>query len=158
MIDNPLKRLNDASKRWVGTPYMAGQAVAGSGVDCVRLVDCVLQEALGLTLEPLPRFPADSAYHNKEVVTQMQRLLFERFDLEKVPDDETRYRMGDVLALSLKSKQGQVPGNAHHICIMVSPVKAIDAWPGTGVRILGIGGVLSSFHVLKHWRSEKMPC
>lgn len=153
-----IKRLRASIKGWEGTPYVAGQSFPGKqgGVDCVRICDLILQDALDLSLDPLPRHAQDSAFHDKEVVAQMQRLLFERFDLYSVPVD-SRIEPLDLVVCSQKIRGTVSPKDSgHHIILSISRNQCIDAWPGIGVRILGTGGILAGFDILKIWRSEKV--
>jgi cell wall-associated NlpC family hydrolase len=153
------KRLKASIAGWQGTPYVAGQSFPGKGggVDCVRICDLILQDALGLSLDPLPRHSQDSAFHDKSVVANMQRLLFERFDLYSVPVDGQIQPL-DLIVCSQKIKGMRTPADheGHHIVLATSSNQCIDAWPGVGVRVLGMGSIRAGFEIHKVWRSEKV--
>jgi len=147
------KRLTRAYTKWVGTPYVSGQSVPGpqGGVDCVRICDLVLQEALGLTLEPLPRHAQDAAFHDPKITAEMQRLLFRRFNLRNVEEEE-RPRALDIIVCSQIMGSGPASNDGHHLILCVSGNQCIDAWPGLGVRKLGMGAVLMGFNIHRIWR------
>lgn len=150
------KRLNAACSKWVGTPYVAGQSVPGpqGGTDCVRVCDLILQEALGLCLDPLPRYAQDAAFHNKEVVAEMQRHLFRRFDLRNIDLDEPIEPL-DLIICSQLTGTGSATTDGHHIILCQSKNQCIDAWPGIGVRRVGMGVLTSGFTIHKVWRPNK---
>lgn len=145
------KRLTRAYTKWVGTPYVAGQSVPGprGGVDCVRVCDLILQEALGLSLEPLPRYSQDAAFHDRRIVAEMQRLLFDRFNLSTV---EGRPKALDLIVCSQRVNGSPLSNEGHHIVLCVASNLCVDAWPGIGCRKLGMGAVLSGFEIHKVWR------
>lgn len=150
------KRLTKACTKWVGTPYVAGQSIPGpqGGTDCVRVCDLILQEALGLELEPLPRHAQDAAFHNKEVVAEMQRQLFRRFDLRNVSESEDIEPL-DLIVCSQIMGSGSATTDGHHIVLCISKNQCIDAWPNIGVRKLGMGAILSGFEIHRVWRPNR---
>lgn len=140
-----------ALEAWDGTPYMAGCACPQRGVDCVRLVDCLLQSTFGLNLKPLPRECQDAAFHDVKVVAKTSKLIKERFQAKSVPLDENiGVYPADVLVV--KHKEGK---NPHHVLI-VGPdgIKTYHAQSGVGVSWTGLGGVNSMFHITHIYRSR----
>lgn len=157
MTPEQRKRFTRSISKWSGTPYRTGQSTPGrlGGVDCVRLCDCVLQDTLGLTLEPLPRHAADSAFHSREVVQEVTRLLFSRFDLYTVRDP-LEFKPCDIIVARQRTTEDVPTDSEGHHILLAGPARPLcyDAWPNVGVRTLGEGAVRASFDVLKVYRTR----
>lgn len=116
-VRNLLKLEHDCV-RWLGTPYMHGQAARGVAVDCIRFPCAVLSRLYGLAMPNLPRFPRDAAIHNKKAVLLTLRAIRRAFPLAVGPGDSPA-APGDLLVL---------------------------ATPGRGPRHLGIMGLEHVYH------------
>jgi cell wall-associated NlpC family hydrolase len=87
------------AKTWIGTPWRHNQRAKGLGVDCVRFIEAVASEALGITLPEISnyqRLPEGNA-----ILDFMNELEF----LESVAIADRRD--GDVLLFRI----GKIP---HH--------------------------------------------
>ncbi len=104
--------LDDALKRWEGTPYRADQQSPGSGVDCVRFVCGVLDELFGLETDART-LPQDVALHQPRMArAAMKRIMSLYSPFETVSG---LYLVGgDVLVV------GERDGGPGHVMIVGS--------------------------------------
>lgn len=84
---------------WYSTPYMAGNASRGVGVDCVRFLACVLDALYGQQTVPPERLPADTALHSPRGARAALRRFLRAYEPNREVDDGT-IEPGDVLVLA----------------------------------------------------------
>lgn len=82
-----MARASKVFRSWERTPYIAGQAQKGVGVDCVRFWSGVLDEMYGYERVPLDRKPQDLAMHTREGAMGVMREMMRVYpELEPVTD------------------------------------------------------------------------
>lgn len=126
-------RLQEILDRWEGTPYMDGQRMCGQGVDCVRLVEAILEELFDFEDDfTVERVAQDSACHDERTVTRVMNQLQRRYPHTFDTSDEVQ--PGDIVIIN----QGKGPG---HCAIVGTRVNIVyHAIPfGSGVAYSGIG-------------------
>lgn len=112
---------------WVGTPFMAYGRTKGKGVDCIRLVAAILEEAGALpeiNWKEFPRYTLDwSAHHDRPILEEaIEYLKLEYIRIESM----TQLQPGDVLAFA--------PGKVvYHLGIYVGSRSFVHAMQGAGV-------------------------
>lgn len=74
-----LERFQAAARRWLGTPYVAGQCAIGAGVDCLRFVAALACETEGREMVETDQLPQDTAFHRPDKARQAIRALMENF-------------------------------------------------------------------------------
>lgn len=119
------ERLEAILAGWAGTPYMAGQAQRGVGVDCVRFVCAVLDELQGVVRE-VATLPSDAAMHTRRGAIGVMRTIRKRF----APNDPVRdgsLEPGDVIVVG-PSDGG--PGHA-----MIVGTRKNELWHSTGRNV-----------------------
>lgn len=94
-----VSKLEDELERWLGTPYLHGQAVRGVATDCIRFPCAVLSRMYGIAMPDLPRFPRDAAIHNKRAVVLIMRAIRRAFPLT-VGGGDCQTAPGDLLVLA----------------------------------------------------------
>lgn len=109
-----------AARRWIGTPYVDGQALRGVGCDCIGLIRGVLLDVSGIKAPNPPGWRADWASSRaRPLVTAARDQLSAGDRLNPQP--------GDVLAL--RGLNGREP----HCGIMAPDGRFIHAIEGVGV-------------------------
>lgn len=115
-------RLGEVLRSWDRTPYHAGWAAKGQGVDCVRFVCAVLDELHG-TRTPLSTLPPDASLHDARGSAAALRTIRALF-----PEHETvrsgPLQPGDVLVT------GPSDGGPGHAMI-AGPLRN-SLWHSTG--------------------------
>lgn len=107
------KRMDAILARWRGTPYAAGQAMAGCGVFCTAFVCRVLDELYGKEPTPLPDIPLDVSFHNPDTARSGLRWFLRSYpNHARIVNGEVE--PGDVLVT------GPVSGGPGH-AILVGP-------------------------------------
>lgn len=94
-------RLDAINARWRGTPYRAGQQVAGVGVDCMRYVCAVLDELHRRPASPVDAIPPDAAMHDREGAIAAMHAMVSRFRPCEFVHDEW-LEPGDVVLVGPK--------------------------------------------------------
>lgn len=131
---------------WEGTPYAAGQAVKGVGVDCVRFVCEVFKELEGLESIPLVSIPADVSLHSREgAMAAFHQIMAAYQPSRKV----TSIQPGDVLVVGPANG-----GPGHAMIVGCSPNVLYHAAP-SGVARTGIGFVEGHQKVYGIYRKDK---
>lgn len=112
---------------WLGTPFMPYCQVKGRGVDCIRFVAAVLEEAGAIPpidWKTFPRYTLDwSAHHSKPILEEAIEFL----GLTYIRiEPTTPLQPGDVLAFA--------PGKVvYHLGIHVGQRSFVHAMQGPGV-------------------------
>lgn len=160
MTEAQRQRFLCALEAWEGTKYMPGCCCPQTGVDCIRLVDALLQSTFGLNLSPLPREAQDAAFHDPKVVVRVRRLIKDRFKSVSVRIDGDSVGVLPADVIEVRCKHGKAP---HHVLI-VGPdgIRVYHAQSGIGVSWTGVGGVTAMFDITHIYRSsfagEEDPC
>jgi hypothetical protein len=131
---------------WHETPYMAGQALKGVGVDCVRFVCEVIRELEGQEEIPLVNIPADASLHNRAgAMAAFHQIISAYQPATRV----STLQPGDVLVI------GPANGGPGHAMI-AGPIKN-TLWHSCsmGVQMTGIGFVSGYQKIFGIYRKDK---
>lgn len=93
-MDETRARALEAARGWIGTPYVLGAALRGTGCDCIGLVRGVWSEVTGAPLPEPPPWRADWANDQARPLLAAARQY-----LHPLPPAEAR--PGDVVVLRL---------------------------------------------------------
>jgi len=141
-----LDALRAVLQSWHGTPYMAGQACKGVGVDCVRFVCEVLRELEGWDEIPMVDIPADASLHNRAgAMAAFHKILSAFQPATKV----STIQPGDVLVV------GPANGGPGHAMIVGPQKNTIWHASSMGVQITGLGFVSGYQKIFGIYRKDK---
>jgi len=129
---------------WRGTPHVAGQAVRGVGVDCVRFITAVLDAAFGRPRTLTPRMPQDLAWHDARGAMRVAEAIIAMYPVV-TGVDPGGVEPGDIILV----RMGAGPG--HVLMVGPQPWTAWHAPRNSGVCRTGLGAVSA---VLRIWRVE----
>lgn len=101
-ITAKLSRVLDS---WLGTPYMAGNAAKGAGVDCIRFVCSALDEMYGFQREKFERLPLDIALHRPATARAALRRILTIYEPHERVDDGS-LEPGDIVVVSPSDSAG----------------------------------------------------
>lgn len=146
--------IDDAVLAWKDTPYAAGQAERGRGVDCVRFVYEVLVTSAamvgaGVDYLPLPRYPQGAAVHDPAYYVWMKRAMFARFPARTIRSPvRSDCRPGDVLGVAIES-------NPFHAAVVGGDGRSVwHATPPIGVCMTSAEGLFAMFKVRRIFRAH----
>jgi len=129
-------RLNAVIDSWEGTRYLDGHAARGVGVDCVRFVDCVLQELFRVKLPPLPILHPETSIHCGREVVRMGLLIRDRFASETIRHPRAcMLQPGDVVVQRWRTNR--YPG---HVGIVDARGKLWHSTQNSGVHFGSLAG------------------
>ena len=136
---NRIAKLREIARSWEGTPFRKNSEAQGQGggVDCVRLVACILEEVGAIeTIDRtlFPRYNIDHGQHNRESV--IERVLIRVGMLregssgpvggrDKVIRNINRIKAGDIICANF----GQC---VHHLAIYLGDGDVVSAYPPKG--------------------------
>lgn len=126
---------------WEGTPYMRGQRVKRTAVDCVNFLAGVLDALYKSVPLPVLKMPLDIGIHSKRDSWIMNRRLIEAYPHISVRNNDVE--PGDVIL----AKRGLGPG---HVLIVGPELNTVwHASSGGGVVKTGIAQI---GQVVRVWR------
>jgi len=100
-----------AAASWLGTPFVANQAIKGGGVDCLRLADAVLSEAGWPHAAPFPEYRVEAGLHVRDL--RLLRYFEDSPEFGNLPQGAA-YMAGDVLLFGI----GHSP---YHVGVITAP-------------------------------------
>ena len=130
---------------WEGTPYSAGQACKGVGVDCVRFVCEVLRELGGLDKIPLVDIPSDASMHSREgSIAAMKKIMLAYLPMERVGSTQP----GDIVVI------GPIHGGPGHGMIVGHQKNTLYHAAPSGVNMTGMG-LIPGYKIFGIFRADK---
>ena len=125
-----LGALEKVLRSWEGTPYVAGQACKGVGVDCVRFILEVLRELEGWPSIPLVEIPQDASMHNREgSMAAFKKIIQALEPIQRV----SSVQPGDILVI------GPAQGGPGHGLIVGPRKNTLYHAAPSGVSMTGLG-------------------
>ena len=131
---------------WVGTPYGAGQGVAGVATDCVRSLAGVGAALEGTPSRDITHLPPDTALHKPDEARAAMREIMSNFPLWERIRSPKDFQPGDMVVVG---KKGCGPG--HGIFVSHRERMFIEATP-RGFHYTGIGSIRKSWRIFSLYR------
>lgn len=130
-------RILIAARKWIGTPWHHNQKCQGHGVDCVRFIEGVFKDGLGIEFGNIDGYARMPEGDSLLLFLKGLLLLTEIPLTDKQPGDILLFRIGKIpYHVGISNGQGMIHADSH---FGVVEIDSLGRWEGrliTGFRLI----------------------